>query len=355
MGGSPFCLMLQSGRRRVHNWTRGHAIKSIVIRPADRATTILLAIAQIAATIVCAEPVARAQMATGLARQAGVQASAPGLVPGPVPERAAEPLLVAQAVAAPTRGAQPTATPGRQFEFVSVKIHPMAPGSYMIKNYPHGPPFVIPTSNMFADAVHVQDLVMEAYGLSEYQILYLPAWTLAREGLVYDIGAKSPGDSVPTPVEMQQMLQSLLADKFHLKAHWETKAKFSIYALVADKNGPKFHEFHGEPKPSGDGQPAFAGTTLFALARFLTPNLDSPVIDGTGLPAGYYAFDIDKLVNFHEVDRDQQGADPAEAQDYLRTAVQHQLGLKLDPRKVSLQILIVDHIEQPARDSGLPR
>lgn len=60
-------------------------------------------------------------------------------------------------------------------------------------------------------------------------------------------------------------------------------------------------------------------------------------------------------VNFHEVDRDQQGADPAEAQDYLRTAVQHQLGLKLEPRKQSMRVLIVDHIERPSRDGGLPR
>jgi uncharacterized protein (TIGR03435 family) len=321
--------ILQSDGRRVHNGPGAHAIKSIFHRPAGRATTSLFAVAKFVATIVCAEPVVRAQMARELASQASVQASA--------------------------GGAQPVAARGRQFEFVSVKLHPMAPGSYMIKNYPHAPPFVIPASNMFADTAHVQDLVMEAYGLSEYQIFYLPAWTLAQGGLVYDIGAKSPGDAVPTPAEMQQMLQSLLADKFHLKAHWETKAKFSIYALVPDKNGPKFHEFHGEPKLSGDGQPAFAGATLFALARFLSQNLDSPVVDGTGLPALFYDFDIDKLVNFHEVDRDQQGADPAEAQDYLRTAVQHQLGLKLDSRKESLQVLIVDHIEQPARDGAPAR
>ncbi len=232
--------------------------------------------------------------------------------------------------------------PRVEFETASVKLHPMAPGAFMIKNYTHAPPFVIPTSNRFTDTVHAQDLVMEAYGLSEYQMLYMPGWAQSRDGYVYDVEAKSKGDAVPTPDQLQQMLQSLLADRFQLKAHFETKPKFSVNALVVDKNGPKFREFHSDPKP---GQ-TFAGTTIFALARFLTPNLDFPVVDRTGLPGAFYDFNLDKMVDFHEVDRE-QGTDPNEAQDYLRAAVQHQLGLRLEPRKESTQILIIDHIEEP--------
>jgi len=234
------------------------------------------------------------------------------------------------------------------FETASVAVHPMAPGAYMIKNYTHGPPFVIPTSNRFTDTAHTQDLVMEAYGVSEYQILYLPAWTLSRGGIVYDIDAQAKGDSAPTPLQLQQMLQSLLADRFHLKVHWETKAKFSVNALVVDKNGPKFHEFHADDPAHGPSQP-FAGATLFALARFLTPNLDFPAVDRTGLPANPYDFDIDKLVSYHAVDQDRE-TDPNEAEDYLRSAVQHQLGLRLEPRKESMQVLVIDHIDQPSRN-----
>lgn len=224
----------------------------------------------------------------------------------------------------------------------------MAPGTFLIKNFSHAPPFVIPASNRFTDTVHAQDLVMEAYGLSEYQILYLPGWALSQGGIVYDIEAKAKGEATPAPGELQQMLQALLADRFRLKAHWETKPKFSVNALVVDKNGPKFREFHKDDKPAGSAQGGrpFVGTTIFALARFLTPNLDFPVVDRTGLKGDVYDFDIDKLVNFHEIDRE-EGADPLAAQDYLRTAVQHQLGLKLESRKESMEVLVIDHMEEP--------
>ena len=212
----------------------------------------------------------------------------------------------------------------------------MAPNAYIIKNFTHGPPFVIPTSNRFTDTVHAEDLIMEAFGVNEYQILYLPAWAHARENIVYDIDAKAKGDSVPTPEQLQQMLQALLADRFHLKTHWETKAKFSVNALVVDKGGPKFHESES-PKP---------GTTLFALARFLTPLLDFPVVDRTGLADKLYDFDIDKLVSYRAINRDEQ-ADPNEAEDYLRSAVQHQLGLRIETRKESMQMLAIDHIDEP--------
>lgn len=240
----------------------------------------------------------------------------------------------------------PTTAPHLEFETASVKLHPMAPGTYLIKNFPHSPPFVIPTSTHFTEAVHAQDLIMEAYGVSEYQILYLPPNMRGRESVVYDIDTKSPGNATPTPAQYQQMLQSLLADRFHLKAHWDTKPKFSVYVLVPDKNGPKFHEYEKGQSPATNsaGQP-FAGTTLFALAHFLSPNMDFPVIDGTGHPDTVYDFDLDSLVNYREIDRE-QSADPTEAQDYLRSSVQGVLGLKMDLRKVSMPVLAIDHIDE---------
>ena len=242
------------------------------------------------------------------------------------------------------------AQPGLRFETASLAVHPMAPNAYMIKDFTHGPPFVIPTSNRFTDTVHAQDLIMEAFGVSEYQILYLPAWAHSREAqaLVYDIDAKAKGDAIPTPEQLQLMLQSLLADRFHLKTHWETKAKFSVNAMVVDKGGPKFHEFQKDDPPHGE-PPTFAGTTLFALARFLTPELDFPAVDRTGLADKLYDFDIDKLVSYRAIDRDQE-TDPNEAQDYLRSAVQHQLGLRLEPRKESMQMLVIDHIDEPSKN-----
>jgi uncharacterized protein (TIGR03435 family) len=234
------------------------------------------------------------------------------------------------------------AQPALQFETAAVAVHPMTPGTYIIKDFTHGPPFVIPTSNRFKDTVHAEDLIMEAFGVNGYQILSLPAWAHSREALalVYDIDAKAKGDGPPTPEQLQQMLQSLLADRFHLKTHWETKPKFSVNALVVDKGGPKFHELEGQK---------LTGTTLFALARFLTPELDFPVVDRTGLPDKLYDFDIDKLVSYRAIDRDKE-TDPNEAEDYLRSAVQHQLALRLETRKESMEMLVIDHIDEPSKN-----
>lgn len=146
------------------------------------------------------------------------------------------------------------------------------------------------------------------------------------------------------------MLQALLADRFHLKVHWETKAKVSVYALVVDKNGPKFHEFRQEGKkdaaPGAGGTQPFAGTTLFALAHFLTANLENPVVDRTGLPAVAYDFNIDKLLDYRELDRE-ENTDMVNAADYIRSTVPHELGLRLESRKESMDYLVVDHVDQP--------
>ncbi|HXE64195.1 MAG TPA: TIGR03435 family protein [Bryobacteraceae bacterium] len=224
----------------------------------------------------------------------------------------------------------------------------MTPGTFLLRNYVHAPPFVVPAKNEFSERVYVLDLVMQAYGVSEYQIRYLPSWCLSRQGYVYDIETKTKGDAIPTPAQFEEMMQSLLADKFHLKTHGETKEKVSVYALVPDKKGPKFHEFHPAdtpPRETAEGTP-FAGTTMFALAHFLSPNMDFPVVDGTGFGNKAFDFDIDSLADFHEVDRE-QAVDPAAAQDYLRSSVLGVLGLKMDLRKVTMQILDVDHIDQP--------
>ncbi len=250
-------------------------------------------------------------------------------------------LTVLAMVVASLALAQPSA-PVR-FETGSIRIHPMTPGSWLIKNFAHQPPFVIPTGPHFTDTGHVEDLIMEAWGVSEYQILYLPAWARSRTGYVFDVDARAAGNSPPSPERFQQMLQSLLAEQLHLKTHRETK-RLSLYALVPDKGGPRFHEFR---QPDAGKTPApREGTTLFALARFLTENLDQPVVDATGLAPVAWDFDIDKLVSYHEINRD-QATDRNETGDYLRSEVQHRLGLKLDSRKENVEMLVIDHIDEP--------
>lgn len=253
--------------------------------------------------------------------------------------------LILAALVASIGLAQPAPRPA--FESATVEFHPMTPGTFLLRNFVHGPPFLIPTSNRFAERAYVIDLIMQAYGVNEYQLRYLPTWAGWRQGYVYDIETKASGDSVPTPQQFEQMMQSMLAEQFHLKVHWETKEKVSVYALVPDRKGPKFRQFQpgGKPQLTAEGAP-YVGTTMFALAHFLSPNMDYPVIDGTGFGDKAFDFDVDDLADFRELDRE-QATDPASAQDYLRSNVLGILGLKMDLRKVTIQLLDIDHIDQP--------
>ena len=228
----------------------------------------------------------------------------------------------------------------------------------MMRQYRHGPPFDIPTGNRFTEQAHIGDLIMEAYGLSDYEISGLPGWAQFPKETVYDIEVKAAGDGTPTPQQLEQMVQSLLADRFHLRAHREMKPDVPVYAVVVDKGGPKFHEFHKDDQaapPSPGGPRPFEGTTIFDLARWLSGPARAanteyrPVVDGTGLAQVPYDFDINKLLDFQELGRERR-ADPMAARDYMLTAVREKLGLKLEARKQSVEVLVIDHVEEPSEN-----
>jgi uncharacterized protein (TIGR03435 family) len=247
-------------------------------------------------------------------------------------------------------------TPHLEFEVASVKVHPMAPNSFMMRRYDHAPPFVKPAGNRFTERDHLQDLVMEAYGVEANRITGLPAWALSPGGTVYDIEAKAEGEATPTPVQLEQMIQSLLAERFQFRVHREMKDNVPVFALVVDKDGPRFREIHpdehtvAEPVPGGPRP--FTGTTIFALVNWLTgppgipSGVDRPVVDRTGLTDNAFDFDINKLLDFTELGRERR-EDPMAAQSYMFTAVRDKLGLRVEPRKESMEVLVVDHVEEP--------
>jgi uncharacterized protein (TIGR03435 family) len=146
------------------------------------------------------------------------------------------------------------------------------------------------------------------------------------------------------------MLQSLLADRFKLKVHHETRP-LSVYALVAGKSGPKF-------KPSTPEEPSvgrfnvngrietmtFTTVSMDDLADALTGSYsDRPIIDKTGL-TGNYDIKLEATPQ-SRITRDPQPADLS-----IFTAVQEQLGLKLEPTKAPVDVLVVDHIEKPSEN-----
>src|SRR6266576_756202 len=221
----------------------------------------------------------------------------------------------------------------------------------------------------------VQKLILEAYDLEENQIDLsgAPKWLISDH---YDVDAKM--DSATAEAlhklsddqnngERRSMLQALLTDRFKLTIHRGTK-ELPIYALVIAKNGPKLQEAKagdtypngfknadGVGKPGmmifGRGQIPGKGLRLTALAQLLTEELDRTVVDKTGL-TGKYDFTLKWTPD------ESQGAmfkgpesPPADISGpSIFTAIQEQLGLRVESKKGPVEILVVDHAERPSEN-----
>jgi len=191
-------------------------------------------------------------------------------------------------------------------------------------------------------------MVMFAYGVEDYQVSGGPAWVNSRDlygSDVYGVTAKAEGDAAPTEQQFRQMLQTLLAERFRLRLHQEMK-EFSAYELVVAKNGPKV-------KPATANANTFTNwnaggptslysakrTTMATLAWMLRSQVERPVIDKTGL-TGTYDFDLTYAPG---------NPPPAEATaPSIFTAVQEQLGLKLESTKALFPVMVIDSAERPS-------
>jgi len=89
-------------------------------------------------------------------------------------------------------------------------------------------------------------LIRNAYGILSFQLAGEPRWL---DTDMYDIVATTGGSEKISPDRLKLLLQNLLAERFRLKVHWETR-ETSVYALVQDKNGPKFKESAGVQEPA---------------------------------------------------------------------------------------------------------
>jgi uncharacterized protein (TIGR03435 family) len=193
-------------------------------------------------------------------------------------------------------------------------------------------------------------LVMEAYNLKTYQVVFGPsALPPVPEYNYYFIEARAEGEAIPTRDEFRQMLRVLLAERFNLKVHTEQK-QMDVYALIIGKNGPKLKEsapdavFSGYGGVNGRNQSmkqtkADSADIAQAIANMFGP--DRPVVDKTGL-AGLYDFFIEATPEWR-INNDPQPEDVS-----VFSAVQDQLGLKLEPQKAMIDILVVDHMDKPS-------
>jgi uncharacterized protein (TIGR03435 family) len=239
-----------------------------------------------------------------------------------------------------------TPEPSLSFEVASVKLQPLPANRIIIRKYPNGP---IPRAagNRFSEFyATVQDLVMEAYGVHDFQISGLPDWAKTLIGEHYDIEAKTPGEGTPPVEELQKMLQSLLTGRFQLKLH-PLEKDLPVYALIVAKGGPKFRRLgKSEEIPTYATRPPEMPTSKGAFSNLLDllrRYADRPIIDETGL-SGNFEFANLGLGQFAQQRRD----DPLGAQNMLSAALQEKLGLKLEPAKRMTQVLVIEHVERPS-------
>ena len=270
-------------------------------------------------------------------------------------------------------------SPAQRFEVASIKPY-KGPVTMISANAEPGGRFVAMQQSL-------RDLIGLAYRIREAQIIDGPDWLGTAR---FDINAKANGELPPfNPTgesgPLEQMLQSLLADRFKLVAHRETR-DLPIYALVMARGdrrpGEKLRlssmdcaKVFADRQRAGQAGPLVAGDRptcgmvispwsirigggpLSQLTMVLTNMTNRFVVDQTGL-TGNYDIDLQWTPQGMRIkgpgDAPPGPAFPAPPPDAngatLETAIQEQLGLKLDPQRGSVPVLVIERAEQPTPD-----
>jgi len=186
----------------------------------------------------------------------------------------------------------------------------------------------------------LKKIIFAAYSIPEDQEYRLagPDWLSTEH---FDIGARYPAGTLMPQVRL--MLQALLAERFKLTLHRETR-QLATYALVVAKGGPKIHAVdEGQPSSSsGPGRLQATRIPMQKLADLLAISMDRPVTDTTDLKG---VFDIALQWSPDATTTDEATTDGDHGPSIF-TAVQEQLGLKLEPRKGPVEVLVIDHMEK---------
>jgi len=253
------------------------------------------------------------------------------------------------------------------FDVVSIRPTQIAADGAAIESPPNG-------DGITMRNITVQEIIDYAYSFRHPELVSgLPEWAKTKN---YDLAAKVADTNLLAfrklnQQQRRQMLQTVLAERFQLQVHREPK-ELPIYALVVVKKGKKMKEavpwdqYDGGPK-SEDGTPAGAGT-LIPTAKGLTGqavqmatlalmlsrlDLGREVVDRTGLTARYdFTLRCAPTEAMRPVINGQM--QPVSEEDAglpsIFTAMQEQLGLKLESTKRMIEGLVIDHIEQPSEN-----
>jgi uncharacterized protein (TIGR03435 family) len=225
--------------------------------------------------------------------------------------------------------------------------------------------FTVSGSNVTVVALQMHDLIVEAFNLKPYQLSGEQDWMGGGSSLAdmvsrsrgadsYDISAKAEGDAALTRDQGRVILQAVLAERFRLRVHRETK-ELPVYALVVGKNGPKLKESAPDAKFTAgfemrpSARMTNTKTPMARLAEFLSIQADRPVVDRTGL-AGAYDFTLEWNLTDGQQSAVGTPKDADSSGPSLFTAVQEQLGLKLETAKAPIEILVIDHADKPSEN-----
>ncbi len=267
---------------------------------------------------------------------------------------------VLNAPAANVQAAPANGGPLPSFEVATIKLNRSGEPGYMIDDQ-HPARFQTRNATMKA-------LVEYAYQTPPAQILGGPDWFDKQP---YNVEAKiadAQWDQLEKLTRQQRveqtvlMLRSLLEDRCHLTLHRETR-EMKIYALVVAKNGPKllpagtFSNPNDPANPHRDGKHHswslfMTGASMWQLAHDLPSLVGRPVVDRTGL-SGTYDLALDRATDLSGPTASaamKEGPDANAPGPSIFTMIQEQLGLKLEPTKGPVEVLVIDHIERPSEN-----
>jgi bla regulator protein BlaR1 len=226
-------------------------------------------------------------------------------------------------------------TPQTADTFDVVAIHPSSADSMNTQIQ------IRPGGRLVIANATLRTLIRSAYGVLPFQLTGEPKWSEADH---FDINAKNASGEEITQDSMRSLMQGLLADRFQLKTHWETRQE-PIYALVVNDR-PKFEPYVNAPQRGmnssrvpGKINMRATDVSMTQLASELGFRLQRFVVDQTGL-SGRYDF-----VLHWNPDTDEDSTEPS-----LSTALHEQLGLKLEPRKGPVPTLVIDSAAKPSEN-----
>jgi uncharacterized protein (TIGR03435 family) len=267
-----------------------------------------------------------------------------GPAPRPLTLSRATPLTVWAIPEPPARPKPMAADVNPSFEVATIK--PSAPDERRRGITVQGRRFITYNTNL-------TDLMSFAYGVHARQIAGAPAWAESER---YDLTGQPDIEGTPNERQWKLMLQKVLAERFGLTFH-RAQRELSVYAITVAKTGQKLTKSEGDP----NGLPGlgFRGlgamiATNAAMTDFAQTMqgfvLDRPVVDQTEI-AGRYDFTLNWTPDEFQFTglgvKPPEPADAAALPD-LFTAIQQQLGLRLEATKAQTEVLIIDKVEKPS-------